>query len=166
MLRFPDRERARWAVCAVGKVWLALGVSTSQLTLGRSPGDAAAPLGGRITPPSSRGLDAEIDALFPIATHRGTIRCQPLFGKPLAALSASCVPGLKSLPERDFRQIGRVGQQSVKKEWPQQTERYVHWITLRQCLCVSPMCLTSQGCRREQNLLGKGEPDRSRSKGE
>jgi hypothetical protein len=37
MIRFPDRKRARRALCAVGEVELGLGGSTSQLTLGRSP---------------------------------------------------------------------------------------------------------------------------------
>jgi hypothetical protein len=47
MIRFPYRERARWALCAVGEVGPGLGDSTSQLTLGRSPtrGGAAAHVG-------------------------------------------------------------------------------------------------------------------------
>ena len=41
---FPYRERARWALCAVGEVEPGSDASTSQLTLGRSPtrGGAAA----------------------------------------------------------------------------------------------------------------------------
>jgi len=43
MEEFPYRERARWASCAMRRVELGLGGSTSQLTLGRSPGRAAGP---------------------------------------------------------------------------------------------------------------------------
>jgi hypothetical protein len=43
MEEFPYRERARWALCAMRRVEPGLGVSTSQLTLGRSPGRAAGP---------------------------------------------------------------------------------------------------------------------------
>jgi hypothetical protein len=43
MRNFPDRERARRALCVIGEVELGSGASTSQLTLSRSPtrGEAA-----------------------------------------------------------------------------------------------------------------------------
>ena len=43
MEEFPFRERARRMLCALGGATLESGASTSQLTLGRSPGHAAEP---------------------------------------------------------------------------------------------------------------------------
>ncbi len=121
MEKLPYRERARWELSALGQVCLGLGVSTSQLTLGRSPtrGGAAAHVGQvYLTCPGrdvrvprgarrglcavaeaaiwgTRGLDAQVDKPMPRRgepnLEYGAVRCFS-FLRPGCSRRAQDVP--------------------------------------------------------------------------